>query len=229
MCLDPENPKFPSQLSELMGTNTDETTIGDYRQLIREARDAGLPLDKAVMAVDDFFPEKRWEVLALCGYMKPDPYTGAQGVEEVSPNVYRTTVRFTTARGDKQVTFTLRLMEQLEESRLIFNPLLIRFFYGEDYRGRAVNISDSGRIRNELQTLCSEAIEHTEDRVRVYFDRIPDEVISPENQAVLLEVLQWYKHHHPIWFGWLEIVGPREKLRFTASLSSNSDGLAESK
>jgi hypothetical protein len=99
-------------------------------------------------------------------------------------------------------------MEHVEESRLVFNPLLIRFFYGEDYRTRAVKISDSGRIRNELQTLCSEALEHTEDRLRVHFDRIPAEVISSEHQTILLRVLQWYKEHHPIWFRWLEIVAP---------------------
>jgi hypothetical protein len=187
-----------------------DSVIGDYKDMIREARDAGLPLDKPVMEVDDFFPEKRWDVLALCGYMQPDPYTGTPGVVETTPNIYRTTVRFATPRGDKRVTFTLRLMERVEESRLVFNPLLIRFFYGEDYRKRAVKISDSGRIRNELQTLCSEALEHNQDSLRVHFGRIPDEVISPEHQSVLLGVLQWYKEHHPIWFRWLEIVGPGE-------------------
>jgi hypothetical protein len=209
MHLDPDHLELPRHLGELTGTRPDEAAVADYRGMIRDARAAGLPLDEPVMVADDFFPEKRWDVLALCGYMRPDPYSCAPGVEEVAANVYRTTVRFSTPRGDKRITFTLRLMEEMKESRLIFNPLLIRFFQGEDYKNRAVKISDSGRIRNELQTLCSEAIEHMDNRLRVLFDRIPDEVISPENRAVLLDVLRWYKQHHPIWFRWLEIEEPR--------------------
>ena len=59
------------------------------------------------------------------------------------------------------------------------NPLLSRFMGGEDYQHRPVRISDSGRIRNELQTLCSEALEFPQqDHIRVHFDRIPAEVIS---------------------------------------------------
>ena len=113
------------------------------------------------------------------------------------------------AIGDKRITFTLRLGEDMEESRLVFNPLLTRFFRGEDFRARAVKISDSGRIRNELQTLCTEALEHFGDhRVRVVFDRIPNEVISESDQTVLLEVLNWYKEEHPMWFSWLDVVGP---------------------
>jgi predicted metal-dependent phosphotriesterase family hydrolase len=89
---------------------------------------------------------------------------------------------------------------------LVCNPLLTRFFRGEDWRLRAVKISDSGRIRNELQTLCSEALEHFgENGVRLYFDRIGTDVIFPEQQAVLKEVLGWYKEHHPLWFSWLEL------------------------
>jgi hypothetical protein len=36
-------------------------------------------------------------------------------------------------------------------------------------------------------------------------DRILPEVISPDDQKILNEVLVWYKKHHPIWFSWLEI------------------------
>jgi hypothetical protein len=83
---------------------------------------------------------------------------------------------------------------------------LTRFIYGEDFRTRPVKISDSGRIRNELQTLCSEALEYLGNgKIKVHFDRIPPEVISIEDQKVLREVLYWYKKHHPIWFRWLEI------------------------
>jgi hypothetical protein len=213
MHLDPEAPDFPQRLGAIMEKSVDEATIEDYRDMIREARDAGLPLDEPVMGVDDFFPEKQWEVLALCGYMQPDPYSGAPGVEEVAPDTYRTTVRAATAQGGKRITFTLRLMEPSNVSRLVFNPLLIRFFSGEDFARRAVRISDSGRIRNELQTLCSEAVEHGQDgKLHVHFDRIPDDVISPENQQILLDVLLWYKEHHPFWFRWLEVVEPREEF-----------------
>ena len=74
-----------------------------------------------------------------------------------------------------------------------------------------MKISDSGRIRNELQTLCSEAIEYVgRQQLRIHFDRIPPEVISPDQQQVVLEVLRWYKQHHPMWFSWLQVVGPGE-------------------
>ena len=65
----------------------------------------------------------------------------------------------------------------LDKQRLGFNPLLIRFIYGEDFYSRPVKISDSGRIRNELQTLCSEALEHLNDgKMRLYFDRISEKI-----------------------------------------------------
>ncbi len=116
----------------------------------------------------------------MSGYMCPDPYSGAPGVEEVEKGLYRVTVRLAGSRGDKRITFTLRLGETLEQSWLVFNPLLSRFMGGEDYPHRPVRISDSGRIRNELQTLCSEALEFPQqDHIRVHFDRIPPEVIPP--------------------------------------------------
>jgi hypothetical protein len=209
MHLDPEALDFPNRLAELIGERVDDATADDYKRMIREARDAGLPLDKPVLNADDFFPEKNWDVLALAGHMCPDPYTGARGVEEIAENVYKTSIRLSTPHCEKLITLTLRLMERPDVGRLVFNPLLVRFFYGEDYSIRAVKISDSGRIRNELQTLCSEALEYLESRkIRLHFDRIPPEVISQENQAVLLEVLRWYKQHHPIWFAWLEIAPP---------------------
>jgi hypothetical protein len=212
MHLDPDAPDFAERLSALLGHPVDAAERATYRELVLEARDAGVPLGKAVISADDFFPEKRWEVAALSGYMCDDPYSGATGVQEQKPGTYRVGVRLATARGDKRVYFTLRLMEERRESRLVFNPLLTRFIYGEDFRTRPVKISDSGRIRNELQTLCSEAIEYLDQqRMRIHFDRIPPEVISPENQKVLLEVLRWYKRHHPLWFAWLMVAGPGEK------------------
>ena len=50
---------------------------------IRLAREAGIPLDRHVLRVGDLFPNKRWRVLALMGYMLPDPYSGVPGVEEI--------------------------------------------------------------------------------------------------------------------------------------------------
>jgi hypothetical protein len=98
-------------------------------------------------------------------------------------------------------------MEPPDQQRLVFLPILNRFLAGEDYEKRAVKISDSGRIRNELQTLCAEALEFPgENRIRIHFDRIAPAVISPEQQVRLMEVLLWYKARHPFWFSWLEIV-----------------------
>ena len=210
MYLDPDGPGFPEALSRLLNSPADGETVDRYRAMIHEALDAGIPLDKPSLTADDFFPEKKWDVMAISGYMCLDPYSGAPGVEEIEPGIFRVVVRQATPRGDKRITFTLRLMENREESRLVFSPLLNRFFYGQDYSSRAVKISDSGRIRNELQTLCSEALEFFEngDHIRIHFDRIPEEVISFRHQEILLDVLKWYKAHHPIWFSWLEIVEP---------------------
>ncbi len=211
MRLDPEADDFGRQLAALMDAAPDDEKIAHYRLTIRDARDAGLPLDARVLRADDFFPEKNWESAALVGFMSPDPYTGAPGVEEVAPGVYRTTVCTATPRGDKFITFTLRLLEEDEQNRLVFNPLLIRFIYGEDFYARPVKIADSGRIRNELQTLASEALDYLDEgRIRIVFDRIPPEVITTDHQQRLLEVLQWYRERHPIWFHWLDIVGPGE-------------------
>ncbi len=122
MHLDPDAPDFADRLADRLGHPVDDAGQTAYRELILEARDAGVPLERPVIAADDFFPEKRWEVAAFSGYMRDDPYTGAAGVEELGPGVYRVGVRLATARGDKHVTFTLRLMEKLQESRLVFNP-----------------------------------------------------------------------------------------------------------
>jgi hypothetical protein len=206
MELDPEDPDFRSRLEELVGDVLDDDKVEHYKYMIRDGIDAGIPVQRPSISADDFFPEKYWDVLAVTGYMRPDPYSGESGVEEVRPGVYRVTTRMATPRGDKQITFTLRMEESKEASKLMFLPLLNRFISGEDYETRPVKISDSGRIRNELQTLCTEALEfYGERNIRIHFDRIPREVISGDNQKRLLEILQWYKKHHPIWFSWLEI------------------------
>jgi hypothetical protein len=188
-------------------------TVGNYARMIREAANAGLLPNRFTLTADDFFPEKRWEVLAISGYMGPDPYSGSPGVEEIGPGVYRATVRLASALGDKRITLTLRLAETYEQSRLVFSPLLNRFLAGEQFEARAVKISDSGRIRNELQTLCAEALEFVDSRVmRLHFDKIPPEVIPYDKQRRLLEVLTWYRQRHPLWFGWLELVEPKTQV-----------------
>ena len=213
MGLDRNAADFQERLEALLGHPADLATIRQFRRMIREGADAGLDLHKSVLVADDFFPEKRWDVLAVSGYMRLDPYSGAPGVEEVKPGTYRVTVRLASPRGDKRITFTLRLGETFEQSRLVFSPLLNRFLAGEDYEMRPVKISDSGRIRNELQTLCVEALEFVNSAtIRVHFDRIPPEVIPLEKQIKLLEVLRWYKRRHPIWFSWLEVVEPGARV-----------------
>ena len=206
MRLDPDQEDFPRKLSEVFGNDLDAETVSLYRDNILLARNAGIPLNRRTVKADDFLPEKKWGVMAISGYMLDDPYTGAPGVRQVSGDTYEVTVRLTTQLSDKRVTFTLKLLETLEESQLVFNPLLNRFMRGENYRERAVKISDSGRIRNELQTLCSSALEHFgTDGIRVRFEEIPQDVIPPDQQVILREILEWYQRNHSIWFSWLEL------------------------
>lgn len=206
MHLDPNAEGFSEQLSEIFEKALDEQTVERFRDDIIQARNAGIPLEKRTITADDFFPEKKWNVMAIAGYMLDDPYSGAPGVKKVSDDTYEVTARLSTGKGDKRTTFTLRLEESFEESRLVFNPLLNRFLRGEKYRTRAVKISDSGRIRNELQTLCSTALEHFEENgIRVQFEKIPEDIISKDKQVELREILEWYKGNHPIWFSWLEL------------------------
>lgn len=206
MRLEAEAPDFGTQLTQLVGKDLTETDINDYRECIRDARDSHIPVDRRTMAAKDFLPRKKWDVMALAGFMLDDPYTGASGVEKLSDDTYAVTVRLSTPRGVKQVRFTLRFMEDEDVRPLVCNPLLIRFFHGENHLDRAIKISDSGRIRNELQTLCSEALDHFEENgIRLHFDRISTDVISEADQLILRNVLVWYKKHHPRWFDWLEL------------------------
>jgi hypothetical protein len=138
--------------------------------------------------------------------MLPDPYTGAPGIKKVSDDSYQVSVRLSTRMGDKYTKITLRLLKPFEESLLVFNPLLNRFMRGENYQKRPVKISDSGRIRNELQTLCSEALEHFgTNSIKIHFEKIATDVISPDDQKTLREILTWYKENHPLWFDWLKL------------------------
>jgi hypothetical protein len=191
--LDPAAGGFAEQLAALFGA------------CLREMVAAHMPVEARVVRAADLFPEKRWRGLAANGFIGADPYTGTPGVAALGDGRYRVTVQLTAHGACQRVSFVFRFLEPFEHTRLIFSPLLERFVLGEDHRRRAVKVSDSGRIRNELQTLCSQALEYDGPTIRVHFDRIDDLVIPPERKQVIRDVLEWYKAHHPVWFSWLEV------------------------
>jgi len=204
--LNPADSGFAQDLAALVGRTLTPNEVDEYRHMLTHARSTGMPCDERTATINDFFPNKQWRGLALAGMMLPDPYTGAPGVEQVGEGVYRVTTRASCRRGTREVTLTLRLAESFEESRQVFSPLLDRFWRGVDYRTRPVKISDSGRIRNELQTWCSEALEYFgEDGIRLRLDTVDDAVIPADKRRFILEVLSWYKENHPEWFHWLDI------------------------
>jgi hypothetical protein len=206
MQLDPSAPDFAQRLAALIGGRDVEAgKARTYAEAIRDAASSNMPLGKPVLQADDFLPEKDWHVLASVGYMGEDPYTGAPGVTKVADDIYRVTTRLATRKASSRITFTLRLMEPFETTRQVFSPLLVRFLSGVDHATRPVKISDSGRIRNELQTMIPRALQHDGDRIRVHFERINEMVMSRDKQAMIRTILQWYKVNHPVWFDWLEL------------------------
>ncbi len=206
MKLDPEDNTFTQILeNDFFKGEVDPKTAEIYKDSIHMARKAGIPLRPRTINASDLIAEKQWQTLATSGYMLPDPYSGANGVTKIGDNTWEVTVRITSEHGDKHITFALRLEEPESQSKLIFSPLLNRFFKGEDYKTRPVKISDSGRIRNELMTLCTEALEHFGPKVVLRFDKISKATISLEEQVLLKEILVWYKEHYPTWFDWLEL------------------------
>jgi hypothetical protein len=208
MRLDPEAADYGDKLAEIAEQEVAPEIVEIYRSNLRDAIAACMPVGLRTSTADDFFPNKEWRVLSLNSAMLPDPYTGMSGVEQVSDGVFKVTTRAATRAGMVDVTLTLRLMEPMDEMQMVFSPLLDRFYAGQDYRARAVKISDSGRIRNELQTLCSEAIEYLpNDRMIVNFDQIDNAVLPPDKKALIKEVLAWYQQKHPTWFHWLELSG----------------------
>jgi len=206
MKLNPDDDDFGLHLkNEIFKKEVDNDLIETYRESILLARNAGIPLKKRTLTADDLIAEKKWQALATSGYMLPDPYSGSPGVTRISNDTYSVTIRMTTKKADKRITFALRLLETFEESKLIFSPLLNRFLKGEDFKNRAVKISDSGRIRNELQTLCADALEHFGDKITLKFSKIPKATISTTDQKTLKNILTWYKENYPVWFEWLEL------------------------
>jgi hypothetical protein len=206
MQLDPGSPDFARRVGELFGGREVEAgKVRTYAEAIGEARASNMPMARHVLRADDFLPEKNWSVLASIGYMCDDPYTGIHGVTRVSEGIYRVTTRLATRQASSRITFTFRLMEPLAQARHVFSPLLVRFTSGVDHTRRPVKISDSGRIRNELQTMLSQALEHEGSRIRVHFDRVDEKVVPREKQAAIRTVLEWYKASHPVWFEWLDI------------------------
>jgi len=206
MRLDPEAEDYGEKLAEIAKQEVPDDIVDIYRTNLRDAKAACMPVGLRTSTADDFFPNKEWRVLSLNSAMLEDPYTGMPGVEQISDDTYEVTTRAATRAGMVDVTLKLRLMEPMDEMQMVFSPLLDRFYAGQDYRKRAVKISDSGRIRNELQTLCSEAIEYLpDDRMLVHFDDVDDAVLPPDKKALIQEVLLWYQKQHPIWFQWLKL------------------------
>ncbi|MGC3997063.1 MAG: hypothetical protein QM767_05880 [Anaeromyxobacter sp.] len=206
MQLDPRSPAFAAEVAALHGGRELEAgRVAAYAAAIREAEASNMPLRQRVLRAADFLPEKRWGVLSSVGYMCDDPYTGERGVEQVGEGRWRVSTRLCTRGARARIAFTFRLMEPLAQMRHVMSPLLVRFLSGVDHTARAVKVSDSGRIRNELQTMLSQALEHEGERIRVHFSRIDERVLPREKQEVIRRVLEWYKAQHPVWFGWLEL------------------------
>jgi hypothetical protein len=206
MKLDPDSADFAAKVAGIIGPDKATAEMVEaYAEAIREAQQSNIPLGERVLRADDFLPEKHWRTLACTGYMCADPYSGTPGIEELDGQRYRVTTRLATRKASSRITFTVRLQDPLEEARLVFSPLLVRFMSGASWSDRPVKISDSGRIRNELQTLISQALEYDGDRIRVHFDRIDEKVLPKREQGIIREVLEWYKANHPVWFGWLEV------------------------
>ncbi|MEO8056140.1 MAG: hypothetical protein ABI768_13360 [Acidobacteriota bacterium] len=213
MALDPDRPDFAERVREVVGgRDVQAGRIFSYADAIREAKACNVPTGRAALRPGDFVPAKNWRVLASTGYICDDPYTGTAGVTSVGDGVYRVTTKLAAHQASSLVTFTFRLMEPLDRMCHVFSPLLVRFMSGVDYTTRPVKISDSGRIRNELQTMFSQALEHDGDTIRLHFDRIDDKVVPRDKQKTIRKVLEWYRENHPAWFSWLEIGGTTPRI-----------------
>ncbi len=206
MQLDPSSSEFKERAGALLGgENVDAGTLATYAEAIRDAEVSNIPMGRRILRADDFLPAKDWSVLASIGYMCDDPYTGAPGVTKVGEGTYQVTTLLATRHASSKIRFTFRLLETLDQARHVFSPLLVRFLSGVDYTRRAVKVSDSGRIRNELQTMFSHALDHDGETIRVHLDRVDEKVMPREKRDAIAKVLRWYKANHPVWFDWLEM------------------------
>lgn len=206
MHIDTNAPDFDEQFVKIAGDELDKETRESYRELIKLAADSGFPVHKRAFTSDDLFPKKHWDGVALVGYMLSDPYSGEKEVTKLSEDTYRVAVRLVTPKGINRYEIDLILRDDMDESRKIFNPLLDRFVAGENFKERPVKKSDSGRIRNELQTLCSQALEYEgENKVYLKLSKIDDLSIPAEKKERLYEILDWFINHHPMWFDWLTL------------------------
>ena len=204
MRLAPDAPGFAAAVAELTGDRSPERAAR-VAAAIAAATTAEIPLGRRVLRADDLLPDKGWRVLATTGYIGADPYTGAPGVERLADDRYRVTTGLATRDARARVRFTLRLLDGLAGARAVWSPLLVRMLAGDEYRERPVKISYSGRIRNELQTMFSTALEHDGARIRVCFDRVDDQVLPPGGKDALYRGLAWYREVQPAWFDWLDL------------------------
>ena len=208
MKLRPDSPQFEADIKALLADlPVDDAKVAHYRAAIAEARTSHVDLDKRTLRADDFLPEKGWRTMACTGYMCDDPYTGMHGVEQLDERRFRVTTQLATRRASSRITFTFRFNEDLDHARQVFSPLLVRYLQGLDFNARAVKVSDSGRIRNELQTMFSQACEYQGERMRIHFDRVDESVMPKRDCQTLAKVLRAYREAHPVWFSWLDVAG----------------------
>ena len=85
MRLDPDADDFAARLADTLDEEIDHRSrsTSTARSSTTPPKPC-MPLDKRTITADDFFPKKEWRVLALAGYMLPDPYTGAPGLEQIA-------------------------------------------------------------------------------------------------------------------------------------------------
>ena len=135
MKLDPQDNNFAARLEQdLFETDVPPEMIEIYRNSIMDAKNAGIPLKPRTINAGDLIAAKKWQTLAVSGYMLPDPYSGAQGVKQISEDTWEVTVRVTSEFGDKAITFALRLLEPLQQSKLIFSTVAQPVFQGRGFQ-----------------------------------------------------------------------------------------------
>ena len=192
-------------MAELLGRREVDAGKVQSREAIGDAEASNMPLTGGCCAPTTSSPRSSGSVLASIGYICDDPYTGTSGVRQLGDGLYRGHHAPGHAQGVEPHHVHVPAHGAVRETQHVFSPLLVRFLSGVDHTTRPVKISDSGRIRNELQTMLSQALEYDGDRIRVRFDRIDEKVMPREKQLAIRKMLEWYKVNHPVWFSWLEI------------------------